>query len=533
MLRSACRRLPSRSLIRSSRVSVIHRPGLPICRQYADKKPPLDNGKPPPVSDYIATQTPPSNPEIPPDRMPHQAEEDIATEKIFGDETPTETEDGLPAEGAPVEDVFNDNPDAMEKAPKAVKKDSSVNTTEETGYIGGNQDVKGHSGLSQVTEESIAYEGIISGGDASGTEKSAPGDETPAEAVPIEEVGNREKSAVMDESFKDDNEPPSTGQAVRRDNQTTSTTTTAAEESSDPSDSIQTTRKSILDLFGPEKTPKERKPRASQQVSQPIVNPLSSHQLDTSNTDLSDWEKARGLGEYRSEHENDPEKWADMKRGEWESKVDDARSRQRKHESERAEFRKEIVNTFINMPPPEPRGVQNIDLSQLSISEPPPPSQWDYFYPAQPPPKSLSAAIRDDHERRNPSSIRRYEQQKNYNPFKRQKKPIRWPFMYNRDELVELCTNHLMRDGKKATAEKILQTMFLRILEHYPRRHPVTVLAEALDRNAPILKNMNDRTTALKLQITPVPLFEKQRIRIGWKSLIKAAGAKSKGRRCY
>src|SRR5208282_5403212 len=156
MLRSACRRLPSRSLIRSSRVSVIHRPGLPICRQYADKKPPLDNGKSPPVSDYIATQTPPSNPGIPPDRMPHQTEEDIATEKISGHELPTGTEDGLPTEGAPVEDVFNDNPDAMEKAPEAMKEDSSLNTTEETRYIGGNQDVKGYRGMPQVTEESIA-----------------------------------------------------------------------------------------------------------------------------------------------------------------------------------------------------------------------------------------------------------------------------------------------------------------------------------------------------------------------------------------
>lgn len=95
--------------------------------------------------------------------------------------------------------------------------------------------------------------------------------------------------------------------------------------------------------------------------------------------------------------------------------------------------------------------------------------------------------------------------------------------MYNRDKFVELCTNYLMRDGKKATAEKVLQQVFLRILEHYPRRHPVTLLAEALDRNAPLLKNVNVRDSSLRATIVPKPLFEKQRIRVGWMSLINAA----------
>ena len=75
------------------------------------------------ISDYIASQPPPSNPETPPDRMPHQTEEDIATEKIFGS-SENGNKEGLPDEGVPVEEVFEENPDAMKNAPKVIKEES-------------------------------------------------------------------------------------------------------------------------------------------------------------------------------------------------------------------------------------------------------------------------------------------------------------------------------------------------------------------------------------------------------------------------
>jgi len=56
--------------------------------------------------------------------MPHQTEEDIATENIFG-KSDNPSKDGLPSDGVPVEEVFEDNPDAMRKAPKVIKEQSS------------------------------------------------------------------------------------------------------------------------------------------------------------------------------------------------------------------------------------------------------------------------------------------------------------------------------------------------------------------------------------------------------------------------
>ena len=228
MLRSALRRLPLRSLIRSPRVSIIHSPGQLICRQYTDKKPPSDNAKPPSVSDYIASQPPPFSAETPPDRMPHQTGEDVATEKIYRGEPRTRTKDGLSVGGIPVEDVFNENLEVREKAPEAIKHDDT-STAEGIRDI---EEVKGRCEILHVTEESIAFE-RISSGDASGAEKRAPGSETPVSAIFIEEiVGDGEKPTVIDESFKDNDEQRSIEQAVRRNDRSTSTTTAATEESS-------------------------------------------------------------------------------------------------------------------------------------------------------------------------------------------------------------------------------------------------------------------------------------------------------------
>ena len=109
-----------------------------------------------------------------------------------------------------------------------------------------------------------------------------------------------------------------------------------------------------------------------------------------------------------------------------------------------------------------------------------------------------------------------------YDPFANATKQIKWPFFYNRDELVSLCTNHIMWDGKKARAEKIMQEMFMLILEKYPRTHPVTLFAEALDKNAPLFKHLT-ATSGAKTFAVPLPLNERQRIRTGWYSMIRPA----------
>jgi hypothetical protein len=119
MLRSTSRALFRHIAFPRSPPCQLTRHVLSIRRHYANKPTPSQK----PISDYIASQPPPSNPETPPDRMPHQTEEDIATQNIFGN-SDTASKDGLPSEGVPVEEVFGDNPKAMEKAPKAIKEES-------------------------------------------------------------------------------------------------------------------------------------------------------------------------------------------------------------------------------------------------------------------------------------------------------------------------------------------------------------------------------------------------------------------------
>jgi hypothetical protein len=123
MLRQITLRLPIGKVIRNPRSLAAYRPFFIPHREFASKNsPPTDNERTAsPISDYIASQKPPTNPDIPADRMPHQTEEDIAMEKIFGDQSSNTNEDGLPAEGVPVEDIFEQDPKAMKKAPEVIK----------------------------------------------------------------------------------------------------------------------------------------------------------------------------------------------------------------------------------------------------------------------------------------------------------------------------------------------------------------------------------------------------------------------------
>ena|SRR5579859_382035 len=120
MLRSTSRALfQHKVFLRSRQVQLVH-PIFSLHRHYANKPP---SSSQQPISDYIASQPPASNPETPPDRMPHQTEEDIATENIF-EKSDNVNKDRLPSEGVPVEDVLKDNLDAMKKAPRVIKEES-------------------------------------------------------------------------------------------------------------------------------------------------------------------------------------------------------------------------------------------------------------------------------------------------------------------------------------------------------------------------------------------------------------------------
>jgi small subunit ribosomal protein S7 len=523
MLRTIPRTICLRTFIRYAQPIAVRRPLLVTRRQYAEKKSPPDNDTLPPVSDYIASQSSPSNSEIPADRMPHQTEEDIATEKILNRE-PRTGNDGLPRDAVPVEQVFKGDPEAMKKAPEAIKDGKSSSSVE-------GQDGLPSTGernkMPHVTEESIATERIISGSDnVPGATDSTPGEETPAAGVPIEDViGDGEKPAVMEESSKNDRELPPSGQS--QSSSSTTTETTKSIDGTESDDSVSTTRKSILDLFGPASSNK-RKSVEQENTEEPRFNPLKSHQLEPIDSDLTPpedplpeippdvdlaaWEENVRQGHEKSIKDIDPEEWAISQRGFWEepTPLDDS------------------------LPPPLPRSRHprpspvrprrsKVRTVEPKIFEAKAVTPWDYFYPAPKTPKTIEWAKQTAQERENPHL--RQPKEPVYDPFAEVVKPQRWPFLYNRDQLLHKCVNHLMTHGKKARAEKVMQQTLLKILEHNPRVHPVTYLAEALDRNSPIVKNSAGRSRS-RVFVDPIALFETQRIRIGWKTLIDAAGGK-------
>ena len=428
-------------------------------------------------------------------------------------------DESLPTEGIPVKDVFNENPETMETAPKPIKQDNISGVEVSHGVKESeSHDPIGHSGMPHITEESIAYERIISGGTASRTADSSTGYETPVMAVPIEEViGDAPKPAVMDTSLQYYDETPPGGQMSQADCQVTPLDSSGIAKPSEP---IAPPRRSILDLFGAERKSIARKPRTSDAIEHMTYNPLSSYGLDQSNIDLPQWGDVQRIPRPSSPRDLDPEEYTDIKRVIWETEEPENKP------DPTFLSTTEVQEDYLNPPKPEPRQSAKLDLDlNISTSETSSLSPWDYFYPPPSPPKTLEQALnqQNQRQRREKGAI---PTQDSYDPYKRSETKSLWPWMYNRDELVELCTNHLMRDGKKATAEKIMQKMLMKLLEHYPRRHPVTLLAEALDRNAPILRNAHSRD-GLKITITPLPLFERQRIRVGWLSLVKAAGKKN------
>jgi len=277
----------------------------------------------------------------------------------------------------------------------------------------------------------------------------------------------------------------------------------ATEESTgfeDITEASETTRNSILDLFGPETVEKTKPTQSTTPVDTPKYNPLSAHELDESNIDLSVWQESQQAQKQKLEAELNPDEWADTRRGVWET--EDVENHSAPEPVETLPLHDEVREQFLHLPKPKPKQIP-FDLS-LPEARPASGSDWDYFYPPARPPRSLE-------------SIELRQQ------LAKKKKPIKWPFFYNRDQLVDVCTNHIMKDGKKARADKIMQEMFLILLEKYPRKHPVTLFAEALDKNAPLFKHLN-ATKGAKAIPVPWPLNERQRIRRAWHAMIKPAG---------
>ena len=461
------------SLARQAKSSTTIR-SLDARRQFADNKSPDNGGRSRIISDFIAAQTSPSSPDIPPNRMPSQTKEDIGTEQILNGKGDGES--------------------------KKISPD----------------------------KESVNYEERVS------PNEDRPGSPSASQTATVGQGRTVDKT----------DHPPTLQTTMTQDQMTTSATKPT--ETNEP---IKSSGKSILDLFHERTTVHDQLPQASAADTPRNTNPLSSHGLD-SNTinqldlanDLSAWAEAAGAYPDVPKTDVNPNEWATSQRGSWDREpVPDPLSEEDLEPEELTPRQlraralrnlptvKELQERFVSIPPPKrkKRIVPPYDL-QLETTEDMVPSPWDYFYPPPRKPVSLSEALRSDYLRRNPET--RSSKEDVYDPFASKKKTPKWPFMYNRDQFIDKVTNYIMRDGQKALAEKLLQQTFLKLIEYYPRRHPATLLAEAVDLNAPILRNrFVSPKGSRKVMVIPVPLKGKHRIRIGFLTMLNASKKKRKG----
>ena len=538
MLRTTPQRLLLRTLRCSTTTLKVNPRSIPaLLRTYRRENPPSDDESVPRVSDYVAKQTaPPPNPETPADRVPYQTEEDIATEINFGNQA------SLPTEDIPVEEVFNEDLEASEQALEVVKaKDSGESGQRSQARIPSEQTMQ------HVTDETITSKHAVSGENAIGAASSTPGEGKPA-VVPIEEVfAGNEELAVVEESSMDDKEPPPTTPPTEK-----SAKLSTGEEAIPSPETTKTHRKSILDLFGRgarRAAPKKLPSKMPAEEKAP-VSPLLSNNLDGSGTDLSDWETSPAVQNWKTENRPvNPDEWATSRRGQWENdllaqeeslssknpKLNEQLTEQERLQAQQEEAAKrEALLTYAQeefrtlQAPPSKRGTPVEFFEQRIRTHPVEPSPWDYFYPQDRLGKPLRTVEAEETETKDPYAdlLPNAGAKKNkpavYDPFARAQKQMKWPFQYNRDELVSKCVNHIMREGKKARAEKVMQDVFMILMERFPRQHPVTVFAEAIDRNAPILKVVTIRD-GMKVTHVPFPLFEKQRIRAGMMAMVRAA----------
>ena len=546
MLRTTPRRLLLRTLRYSTTTLKANPQSIPtLVRTYRRAIPPSDNESGSRASDSVTKQTPPpQNPEAPTDRMPHQMEEEIATGKDFGNQC-TSTQKALPPRGVPVEEVFNKDLEALEQASEVMKANGLGESR------GRNPErIPSEQTMPHVAEETIATERAVSGENAIGASSSTPGEENPAEAVPIEEaIRGSEKPAVMNESSIDDEGPPPTAPLMAPTEKLAKLST--GEEKIPSSETNKTPRKSILDLFGggprraaPKKTP------SKVSVEEAPVNPVLSNNLDGGNTDLSDWETSPAIQKWKTENQPvNPDDWATSRRGQWENEFlgqeeslssKNPKLKQQLTEQERLQAqqeeaaKREVLLTYAReefrtlQAPPSKHGTPVEFFEQRLRTHPVEPSPWDYFYPQDRLGKPLRTVEAEETETKDPyadllpDAGAKKKKPAVYDPFARAQKQMKWPFQYNRDELVSKCVNHIMREGKKARAEKVMQNVFMILMEKFPRQHPVTVFAESIDRNAPVLKVVTIRD-GMKVTHVPFPLFEKQRIRAGMMAMVRAA----------
>lgn len=100
------------------------------------------------------------------------------------------------------------------------------------------------------------------------------------------------------------------------------------------------------------------------------------------------------------------------------------------------------------------------------------------------------------------------------------------PLPKHTDEVLELCVNIIMKDGKKEIARKNLnRTLYLLFLE--TRENPIELLKKALDLVAPLVITKTVKTGFAKNFTVPSPLTQRQRDRMALKWILDSCDSKA------
>lgn len=96
------------------------------------------------------------------------------------------------------------------------------------------------------------------------------------------------------------------------------------------------------------------------------------------------------------------------------------------------------------------------------------------------------------------------------------------PIPSKQDSTINYLTNLIMRDGKKARAEKLMsQALYLVHLKK--RTDPVQLLKDIIEKMAPLVKLKRYTDGGARAELVPIPLSEKQRIRQAWTWILESA----------
>lgn len=100
------------------------------------------------------------------------------------------------------------------------------------------------------------------------------------------------------------------------------------------------------------------------------------------------------------------------------------------------------------------------------------------------------------------------------------------PLPKHHDEVLELCVNIIMKDGKKEVARKNLnRTLYLLFLE--TRQNPIQLLKNALDLVAPLVITKTVKTGFAKNFTVPAPLTQRQRDRMALLWILDSCDSKA------